>query len=82
MLVNLKYIRNCKYCSTDRFGVQNFNPKHNNLVTKNRHTLNRVIECLKFCGTHELAFMGHKETQESANRGNFFRFVIFTWQSR
>jgi hypothetical protein len=45
--------------------------KHNELVTKNRHILNRVIECLKFCGIHELALRGHSETQESANRGNF-----------
>lgn len=45
--------------------------KHNELVTKNRHILNRVVECLKFCGTHELALRAHNEKQESANRGNF-----------
>lgn len=47
------------------------NQKHNELVTKNRHVLNRVIESLKFCATHELALRRHPETQEPANRGNF-----------
>jgi hypothetical protein len=45
--------------------------KHNELVTKYKHILNKVIECIKFCGTHELALTGHTETQGSANRGNF-----------
>jgi hypothetical protein len=30
-----------------------------------------VLDCIKFCGTHELALSGHIETPGSANRGNF-----------
>jgi hypothetical protein len=29
--------------------------RHSELVDKNRHILGRIINCTKFCGTHELS---------------------------
>ena len=45
--------------------------RHNELVRANRHILNRIIDCLKFCGKHEIAVRGHIEKEESVNRGIF-----------
>ena len=36
--------------------------RHNETVKRNRHILNRVIDCIKFCGVHELALRGHDES--------------------
>ncbi|XP_065650768.1 zinc finger MYM-type protein 1-like [Hydra vulgaris] len=52
--------------------------KHNELVDKNRHTLSRVIDCIKFCGVHELPLRGHDETIDSNNRGVFLDMVSYT----
>ena len=45
--------------------------RHNQEVEKNRHILNRIIDCIKFCGVHELPLRGHDETNLSFNRGVF-----------
>lgn len=29
--------------------------RHKELVKKNRHSLSRIVDCIKFCGAHELA---------------------------
>ena len=52
--------------------------KHNQLVDRNRHALNRIINCIKFCGFHELPLRGHDEIEGSANRGVFLNFVTYT----
>ncbi|XP_065645406.1 uncharacterized protein LOC136075892 [Hydra vulgaris] len=44
--------------------------KYNEFVDKNRHTLSRVIDYIKFCGVHELPLRGHDETIDSNNRGD------------
>jgi hypothetical protein len=44
---------------------------YNEQVTKNRFILNRIIECVKFCGAFELALRGHDESDLSANPGVF-----------
>jgi hypothetical protein len=31
---------------------------HSELVGKNRHILGRIVNCIKFCGTHELFLRG------------------------
>jgi predicted nucleotidyltransferase len=48
---------------------------HNELVDKNRHILGRIINCIKFCGTHELSRRGHDESETSYNRGIFLDLV-------
>ena len=35
--------------------------KHNEQVTKNRNTLSKIINIIKFCGKHELPLRGHDE---------------------
>ena len=39
----------------------------NKLVDRNRHALNRIINCIKFCGFHELSLKGQDEMEGSAN---------------
>ena len=53
--------------------------KHNELVDRNRHALNRIITCIKFCGFYELPLIrGHDEMEGSANRGVFLNLVTYT----
>ena len=52
--------------------------KHNELVDRNRHALNMIINCIKFCGFHELPLRGHDEVEGSANRGVFLDLVTYT----
>ena len=52
--------------------------KHNKLVNRNRHALNRIINCIKFCGFHELPLRGHDEVEVFANRGDFFDLLTYT----
>ena len=47
--------------------------KHNELVDRNR-----IINCIKFCGFHELPLRGHDEMEGSANRGVFLNLVTYT----
>ncbi|KAM4567259.1 zinc finger MYM-type protein 1-like isoform 2-T3 [Odontesthes bonariensis] len=51
--------------------------KHNEEVTKNRHVLSKIIDCVKFCGAFELALRGHDETDSSENPGIFQGLVDF-----
>lgn len=47
-------------------------------VSKNRHVLSQIIECIKFCGIFELALRGHDETEDSVNPGIFRGLIDFT----
>lgn len=50
--------------------------KHNQQVTKTRHVISRLIDCLSFCAVHEIGLRGHIETNNSTfNRGNFLDLV-------
>ena len=46
--------------------------RQNDEVSKNRHILARLIDCVKFCGVFELALRGKDETEGSSNPGFFF----------
>lgn len=52
--------------------------KHNNNVDKNRYVLNKIINCIRFCGAFELALRGHDEKENSDNRGIFRELVNFS----
>ena len=52
--------------------------KHNKLVDRNRHALNKIINCIKFCGFHELPLRGHDEMEGYASRSVFLNFVTYT----
>ncbi|KAK7912495.1 hypothetical protein WMY93_012706 [Mugilogobius chulae] len=45
--------------------------RHNDEVSKNRHILSRLIDCVKFCGLFELALCGKDENEDSNNPGVF-----------
>lgn len=45
--------------------------RHNEEVSKNRHNLGRLVDCVKFCGLFELALRGKDETEGSSNAGIF-----------
>jgi hypothetical protein len=49
--------------------------RHNELVDKNRLILGRIINCIKFCGMHELPLRGHDESETSYSRGIFMDLV-------
>ncbi|CAH1993665.1 unnamed protein product [Acanthoscelides obtectus] len=52
--------------------------KHNNQVDKNRYVLNKIINCIRFCGAFELALRGHDEKENSENRCIFKELVNFS----
>ncbi|CAH2012683.1 unnamed protein product [Acanthoscelides obtectus] len=52
--------------------------KYNNQVDKNRYVLNKIINCIRFCGAFELALRGHDEKENSENRGIFKELVNFS----
>ncbi|KAK6325060.1 hypothetical protein J4Q44_G00044020 [Coregonus suidteri] len=54
--------------------------RHNDEVSKNRHILSRLIQCVKFCGVFELALRGKDETEGSTNPGIFLGLVNFVAQ--
>uniref|UniRef100_UPI003AAA4C33 uncharacterized protein n=1 Tax=Centroberyx gerrardi TaxID=166262 RepID=UPI003AAA4C33 len=49
--------------------------RHNDEVSKNRHILARLIDCVKFCGVFELALRGKDESEGSSNPGIFHGLV-------
>ncbi|CAH2021371.1 unnamed protein product [Acanthoscelides obtectus] len=51
--------------------------KHNNQVD-NRYVLNKIINCIRFCGAFELALRGHDEKENSENSGIFKELVNFS----
>lgn len=50
---------------------------HNELVTKNRNILKRLIDVTCFPGSHEPSFRGHQEHSDSTNRDNYIDLIEF-----
>lgn len=46
-------------------------------VAENRYVLNIIINCIRFCGSFELALRCHDESETSSNPGNFRGLVNF-----
>ena len=61
----------CQLNEGHRISVQT----QNELVKKNRHSLSRIVDCIKFCGRHELALRGSDESPTSLQRGVFLDLV-------
>lgn len=59
--------------SAYRKSIKDFNEN----VSRNRYILNKLIDCIKFCGAFELALRGHDETESSDNPGVFRGLVNF-----
>ncbi|XP_008188288.1 zinc finger MYM-type protein 1-like [Acyrthosiphon pisum] len=45
--------------------------RHNEQVSKNRDILEKILNCVKFCGNYELPLRGHDEKVTSKNQGVF-----------
>lgn len=45
--------------------------RHNEQVSKNRDLLEKILNCVKFCGNYELPLRGHDEKVSSKNHGVF-----------
>ena len=69
--VSLQMFKKVNILSAINAGYRRCIIKHNELVDRNRHALNRIINCIKFCGFHELPLRGRDEMKGSANRGVF-----------
>ena len=54
--------------------------RHNETVKKNREVLSTILECIKFCGKHELPLRGHDESASSLKPGVFRSLVDFVSQ--
>ena len=52
--------------------------RHNAQVRKNRETISKIINCLEFCGFHELSLRGHDESEGSSNQGIFMGLLNYT----
>lgn len=49
--------------------------KHNDIVSSNRQYLRRLIQSVVFLSTQELAFRGHREDENSVNKGNYLQLL-------
>ncbi|KAK0143088.1 Zinc finger MYM-type protein 1 [Merluccius polli] len=49
--------------------------RHNEQVKKKRHSLSQIVDCIRFCGAHELALRGSDESATSLQRGVFLDLV-------
>ena len=76
--VSLQMFGNVNILSAIDAGYRRSIIKHNELIDRNRHALNRIINCIKFCGFHELPLRGHDEVEGYANRGVFLDLVTYT----
>jgi hypothetical protein len=47
------------------------NTQYNQEVSKNREYLKCVLETLLFCARQGISIRGHRENEESQNKGNF-----------
>src|SRR5215469_3784436 len=63
-----------KHCREARQRIK----KNNKNVMNNRYTLNIIINCIKFCGSFELALRGHNENESSTNPGVFKWLINFS----
>ena len=48
---------------------------HSEVVSTNRHYVKTLIEVLLLCAHQEIALRGHRESVDSANRGNFLEIL-------
>ncbi|XP_077297378.1 zinc finger MYM-type protein 1-like isoform X2 [Arctopsyche grandis] len=76
--VKFKTFRKVNVLPTIDSGYRQSVSRHNELVDRNRHTLSRIIDCIKFCGIHDQPVLGHDETTQSNSRGVFLDLVELT----
>ena len=47
------------------------------MVDENRQYLKNIVETLVFIGRQGISLRGHRENEESLNKGNFLEFLMF-----
>jgi len=52
--------------------------QYNEKISHNRYILNKIINCIKFCGAFELAHRGHDEKSNSENYSVFRGLINFS----
>lgn len=60
--------------SADRLNIKQYNEK----ISLNRYILNKIVNCIKFCGAFELSLRGHDEKPNSENPGVFRGLINFS----
>lgn len=45
------------------------------MIKKNRHYISAIVDMLLTCTRQDIALRGHRETDESLNRGNFLEIL-------
>ena len=69
--IDLAYLGSTNILTELDTGFQIAIAQHNEKVAKNRNTMSKLIDLIKFCGKFELPLRGHDESAGSANPGVF-----------
>ena len=69
--IDLAYLGSTNVLTELNTGFQIAIAQHNEKVAKNRNTMPKLIDLIKFCGKFELPLRGHDESAGSANPGVF-----------
>ena len=69
--IDLAYLGSTNVLTELNTGFQIAIAQHNEKVAKNRNTMPKLIDLIKFCGKFELPLRGHDESTGSANPGVF-----------
>jgi len=70
-VVDLSYLGTANIVTQLNSGYEITIARHNEKVVKNRDTLSKLIDVIKFCGMFELPLRGHDESSTSTNPGVF-----------
>ena len=70
-VVDLSYLGTANILTQLNTGQEIAIARHNERVIKNRNTLSKLIDIIKFCGMFELPLRGHDESVSSTNPGVF-----------
>ena len=70
-VVDLSYLGRTNIGTQLNTGYQIAIARHNEKVVKNRETLSKLVDVIKFCGKFELPLRGHDESSDSLNPGVF-----------
>ena len=75
----VSFVWGCKVCIFRCTWVNNFDNNFkiilDKMIKKNRHYIQAVSDVLLTCCKQDIAICGHRETDESTNRGNFMELV-------
>lgn len=67
-----------QYRATSSSGtvVEQLGSNRSEMIKKNRHYFQAICDLILTCCRQDIALRGHRETNESSNRGNFLEFLL------